>query len=95
MQATETIPLFRTRSTGGVAVVVSDPQPVANDPAPLPTVRLRMGKPALPVEKWVDFATLREALQAQRRLSAQHATVCGLDKATGRYYVRGYGWQWA
>ena len=66
---------------------------VATDPAALPPMRNHTGKPALPAELWVDFAMLGEALSAQRQLSAQHATVCGLDSATGRYYVRGYGWQ--
>ncbi len=64
------------------------------EPAPLPSMRNRTGKPALPADRWVDCATLAEALEAQRQLSAQHPTACGLDNQTGRYYVRGYGWQW-
>lgn len=89
MQTAETIPLFKTRSMGAGAVAATN-----TDPAALPPMRNHTGKPALPAELWVDFAMLGEALSAQRQLSAQHATVCGLDSATGRYYVRGYGWQW-
>lgn len=79
------------------AGLATNPAPIAEptDPAPLPPMRNHTGKPALPADRWVDFATLAEALQARRQLSAQHATACGLDGETGRYYVRGYGWQWA
>jgi hypothetical protein len=68
-------------------------QSVTGD-APTSHTGMRTGKPALPADQWVDCATLAEALQAQRQLSTQHATACGLDNQTDRYYVRGYGWQW-
>jgi hypothetical protein len=107
MQAIEAIPLFRTRPAVAGAVAAKEAAqsfaitfddtpatPPTAEPLPLPSMRNRTGKPALPADRWFDCATLAEALQAQRQLSAQHATACGLDNQTGRYYVRGYGWQW-
>jgi hypothetical protein len=101
------IPTSHTGMRTGDTLIIKDAQPFdlsfdtdtpatppTGEPAPLPPMRNRTGKPALPADQWVDCAALAEALQAQRQLSAQHATACGLDNQTGRYYVRGYGWQW-
>lgn len=94
---TDNTPHRTPTATNTQWVPEATPAPIAEptDPAPLPPMRNHTGKPALPADRWVDFATLAEALQARRQLSAQHATACGLDGETGRYYVRGYGWQWA
>jgi hypothetical protein len=73
---------------------VSHHSVTGDTPLHTPTSHTPTVEPSLPADQWVDCATLGEALQAQRQLSAQHATACGLDNQTGRYYVRGYGWQW-
>jgi hypothetical protein len=72
------------------------PADASTDPAPPPPMRNHTGKPALPADQWVDgIATQADALRIQKTLTTDYATACGHNNVSGRYYVRGYGWQWA
>lgn len=53
---------------------------------PVPPMRVKCDRPALPKDMWLSGLTPADALAAQRRLSADYFCSCGAD-GTG-WYVR-------
>lgn len=74
------IPLFRTIALPEQAIGTG------TEPAPIPLMHMRTGRPPLPRDNWVTgLATFAEAHRVQLDLTARYITALGLG--TDGYYV--------